>query len=156
MPASAPSSADVPRSRPAGGSDPASPNAAPRTPTRTAAVVLLLAEAALLILAAGMNLWLVLGGALDARFGLALVAFLLVLAAAVGAAGRSVRRGGRFGVGFGITWQLFQALVAVSLLRAGLYLPGAVPLALAISGFIALTRVAGSNHERALRGGAPR
>jgi hypothetical protein len=44
-------------------------------------------------------------------------------------------------VGYGITWQMFQALVAASLLRGGLITAGLILLVLAITGFVLLLRL---------------
>lgn len=65
-----------------------------------------------------------------------LFALLLVLAA------RSLVRRTRFGVGWGVTWQLFQALLGASMLRSGLIVPGVICLVLAIGAFFPLTRIA--------------
>lgn len=80
-------------------------------------------------------------GTFDARFGAGLGVFLLLFALAVGLAARSVLSRGRFGLGFGITWQLFQALVGATMLRSGLVWQGAVALALAIAAFVLLTKL---------------
>lgn len=123
----------------------------PRTRARTVGGVILWIETVMLAVVALLNLWLVSIGGVPARFGIGLSGFLLVLAVGVGIAARSLRRGGRFGVGFGITWQLFQALIAVSLLRAGIYPHGTVVLVLSVVGFVVLINVARSGYERELR-----
>src|SRR5690625_2790541 len=71
----------------------------------------------------------------------ALGAFLLLFALAVGLAARSVLTRGRFGLGFGVTWQLFQTLVGVSLLRGALYWQGGLALLLAIITFVLLIQL---------------
>lgn len=80
-------------------------------------------------------------GTFDARFGAGLGAFLLLFALAVGLAARSILSRGRFGLGFGITWQLFQALVGATMLSSALIWQGVVALALAIVTFVLLTKL---------------
>ena len=46
-----------------------------------------------------------------------------------------------FGLGFGLTWQLFQALIGASLLRGALYWQGGLALLLAVAVFVLLTRL---------------
>ncbi|MFC0674504.1 hypothetical protein [Brachybacterium hainanense] len=75
------------------------------------------------------------------RFGTGLGVFLVVFALALLAAARSVLQRGRFGVGYGITWQLFQALVGGSLITAGMLLEGAVAILAAIAAFVLLTQI---------------
>ena len=81
-------------------------------------------------------------GTAPTTFALALAAFLLLFAVLVGVAAVSLVRHGRFGVGYGITWQMFQALVAATMLRASMYLVGAAALVLAIAAFVLLFDVA--------------
>ncbi|PMC76552.1 hypothetical protein [Brachybacterium sp. UMB0905] len=115
------------------------PDPSPRT--RPVAAILLGCETGVLILAAGYCIVAVTGGLIAGRFGIALAVFLLLFAAATGLAARSVLASGRFGLGFGITWQFFQALVAASMLRGGLYWQGGIALALAIATFVQLSRL---------------
>ena len=68
----------------------------------------------------------------------------MLFAVLVGLAAASVLRGGRFGVGFGITWQLFQALTAASMLRGGLLTAGGIGLVLAIIAIVLLMRLVSS------------
>ena len=58
----------------------------------------------------------------------------------VGFAARSLMKRGRYGVSFGVTWQLFQALVGGSLIRGGLLWAGFGALALAAALFVLLLR----------------
>lgn len=71
-------------------------------------------------------------------FAVGLALFLALFAVALGLAVLSLLRGGRFGVGYGITWQLFQALVGARLLVGGMYLIGAAALLCAIAVFVLL------------------
>src|SRR5699024_4710484 len=89
--------------------------------------------------------------------------FLLLFALALGVAARSILAKGRFGLGFGITWQLFQALIGASLLRGALYWQGGRALLLAVAAFVLLTRLLRSTPlpggerraDRCLRGAGP-
>ena len=110
----------------------------PRPPLRPAAAVLLALEALLLAAVATYSFLGVASGVLSARIGTGLGMFLLLFAVAVGLAARSVLTRGRFGLGFGITWQLFQALVGGSLLRGALYFQGGLALLLAVITFVLL------------------
>ena len=103
--------------------------------------MLLALEALLLAAVATYSLLGVASGVLSARIGTGLGMFLLLFAVAVGLAARSVLTRGRFGLGFGITWQLFQALVGVSLLRGALYFQGGLALLLAVITFVLLTQL---------------
>lgn len=103
--------------------------------------IVLAIEALLIVSAALYTFMMVTGGRFDTTFGIGLGFFLLVFAAGIAVAARSVLRKGRFGLGYGLTWQLFQALVGASLLRSGLYVPGALALILAIAAFLLLTRI---------------
>ncbi|EWS80817.1 hypothetical protein [Brachybacterium phenoliresistens] len=76
------------------------------------------------------------------RFGTGLGIFVIAFALAVFAAARSILARTRFGVGYGITWQLFQALVGASLLTAGLIPEGFAAIAVAVATFVLLTRIA--------------
>ncbi|MDN5599344.1 MAG: hypothetical protein ACTHV2_02100 [Brachybacterium sp.] len=109
--------------------------------SRTLVAALLAVEALMLAAAATYCFIGVSGGILVPQFGLGLGAFLLLFALALGVAARSILAKGRFGLGFGITWQLFQALTGASLLRGGLYWQGALALLLAIVLFVLLTRL---------------
>lgn len=117
---------------------------------RRTGALLLLAEALLLLTAAGYCLKIGSDGIVSARFALGIGGFLLVMAIAVGAAARSLAGGGRYGIGFGITWQMFQALVGASMLSGGLLWQGALALLLAISTFVVLLNQSRAEHERAL------
>lgn len=77
-------------------------------------------------------------GDLHGRLGTGLGIFLLVFALGTALAARSILVSGRFGLGYGITWQLFQALVGASMLRGALYWQGALALVLAIVLFVLL------------------
>lgn len=115
------------------------PDPSPRS--RPTVAALLGVEALLLAAAATYCFVAVSGGALHTRLGIGLGVFLLVFALALGLAARSVLARGRFGLGWGITWQLFQALVGVSMLRASLYWQGLLALLLAVTLFVLLTRL---------------
>lgn len=108
---------------------------------RTAAAALLGLEALIVAAVATYSFVGVASAAIDGRFGAGLGIFLLGFALAVGLAARSILSRGRFGLGFGITWQLFQALVGATMLRSGLIWQGAVALALAIVAFVLLTKL---------------
>lgn len=69
-----------------------------------------------------------------------LAAFLGIFALALVWAARSLWSFGRFGVSFGITWQLFQALVGASLLQGGLLPAGFAALGLAVALFVLLLK----------------
>lgn len=109
--------------------------------TRPLAAALLAVEALMLTATATYCFIGVSGGFLEGRFGTGLAVFLLLFAVALGIAARSLLAKGRFGLGFGITWQLFQALTGASLLRGALYWQGALALLLAIVLFVLLTRL---------------
>lgn len=122
---------------------PTDPPARPASRTRPIAAAILGLEAVVMLAMASVVL--VDAGShpeLPRRLTLGLAAFIGVFAVAVGAAAVSVLRRGRFGVGFGITWQLFQALVSASMLRAALYLPGAFGLISAVAAFVLLMDLA--------------
>ncbi|MDN5898633.1 MAG: hypothetical protein L0H74_01030 [Brachybacterium sp.] len=108
---------------------------------RTVVAALLAVEALLLAATATYCFVGVSGGILNARFGMGLGVFLLLFALGLGVAARSILAKGRFGLGFGITWQLFQALTGASLLRGSLYWQGALALLLAVVLFVLLTRL---------------
>ena len=117
----------------------ARPDAPERDPRiRPAAAVGLVLEAVLLVGVATFSFVGVSSGQLDPRFGTGLGVFMLLFAVAAGLAARSVLVRGRFGLGYGITWQLFQALVGASMLRGGLIWQGALALVLAIGVFLLL------------------
>ncbi len=116
------------------------PDPAPSTSRpRAAAVGLLALEALTLLAIASLAL---LDGARSSgelrTFAMGIAAFLAVFAVLVGAAALSVLRERRFGIGFGITWQLFQALVGASLLRASLLAAGLFALVTAVLAFVLL------------------
>lgn len=111
----------------------------PRTRPRAAALIGL--EALLLVAVATYCFIGVSSGALAPRFGTGLGVFLVLFAVGLGLAARSLLAKGRFGLGFGITWQFFQALTAASMLRSGLYWQGALGLLLAAVVFVLLTRL---------------
>ena len=69
-----------------------------------------------------------------------LTACLGIFALMVALAARSLMKRGRYGVSFGVTWQLFQALVGGSLIRGGLLWAGFTALGLAIALFVLLIR----------------
>ena len=115
------------------------PDPGPRD--RPVVASLLGVEALLLVITATYCFIGVSGGLLDARFGVGLAVFLLLFALALGVAARSILARGRFGLGFGITWQLFQALIGASLLRGALYWQGGLALLLAVAAFVLLTRL---------------
>ncbi|ACU85856.1 hypothetical protein Bfae_20490 [Brachybacterium faecium DSM 4810] len=123
-----------PAARPVDAADPS-----PRS--RPTVAALLGIEALMLAATATYSFLGVSGGALGATFGVGLGVFLLLFALALAFAARSILSRGRFGLGFGITWQLFQALVGVSLLRGALYWQGALALLLAVALFVLLTRL---------------
>src|SRR5699024_12639056 len=109
--------------------------------SRPVVASLLGVEALLLVITATYCFIGVSGGILDARFGVGLAVFLLLFALALGVAARSILVKGRFGLGFGITWQLFQALIGASLLRGALYWQGGLALLLAVAAIVLLTRL---------------
>lgn len=119
---------------PADGEDPS-----PRI--RPTAAVLLGVEALMLAAAATYCFVMVSAGDLHARLGTGLGIFLVVFAIAAAVAARSILAKGRFGLGYGITWQMFQALVGTSMLRGALYWQGALALGLAIILFVLLLRL---------------
>ncbi|GAA1288353.1 MULTISPECIES: hypothetical protein [Brachybacterium] len=108
---------------------------------RPAAAGLLGIETLLLLAAATFCFVMVSAGNLHARLGTGLGIFLIIFAVGTALASRSVLVKGRFGLGYGITWQMFQALVASSMLRGGMYWQGALGLALAIAVFVLLLRL---------------
>lgn len=123
------------------GDRPAQTQDDPHPLIRPAAAAVLAAEAGLIAVAATASLWLSRSAGETAGLLTALGLFLLVFAAGAGLAARSVLQRGRFGLGFGITWQLFQALVGASMLRAALYWQGGLALLLAIAAFVLLLQL---------------
>ncbi|GAA4521702.1 hypothetical protein GCM10023160_09040 [Brachybacterium paraconglomeratum] len=115
------------------------PDPSPRS--RPIVALLLGIEALLLAAAATYCFVAVSGGDLHARLGIGLGVFLLLFALLLGLAARSILQRGRFGLGWGITWQLFQALVGGSMLNASMYWQGTLALILAITLFVLLTRL---------------
>ncbi|GAB2547462.1 hypothetical protein [Brachybacterium huguangmaarense] len=123
----------------------AAPNpAAPAAPDRRRALAagLLAIEVLGLLVVASLFLLDGMGSTQNRRFALGLAAFLALFAVILGSACASLLRGTRFGVGYGVTWQFFQALVGASMLRNGLYVPGVLALVTAIAAFVVLLRIA--------------
>lgn len=116
------------------------PPAMPRT--RRAAAALLGVEGLALLALATFAFAVIARTPQGGRFGTGLGLFLVLFALALAAAARSVLLRTRFGVGYGITWQLFQALVGGSLLTAGLLVEGFAAIGAAIAAFVLLTRIA--------------
>lgn len=110
-----------------------------RTRIRTISVGLLGLEALSLAILAVYSLLTLHSGPADS-LAVPLAVFFALFALALLWAARSLNNRGRFGVSFGITWQLFQALVGASALRGGLLLVGFFALILAIVLFILLLR----------------
>lgn len=108
---------------------------------RPLGVILLALEAAALAVLAVLMLSRAGSGDMGESFAIALGVFIAVFALGVALAARSLARRGRFGTGFGITWQLFQALVSASMLNYGIYVPGAIGLVLAIAAFVVLLQL---------------
>lgn len=136
----------APRSAAPGGSQPASSRGPAESAdasrrTRPLVAALLGLEALLIAAVATYSFVAVAGGVLDARFGTGLGVFLLLFALAAGLAARSILVRGRFGLGYGMTWQFFQALVGASLIRAGLLWQGGLALLLSIVLFVLLARL---------------
>lgn len=117
---------------------------------RALPALLLLAEALLLVAVGVYSAVLASRELVSTGFGYGIAGFVLLLALALIFAANSLRAGGRFGIGFGLTWQMFQALVAASLLRAAMYWQGVLALVLAIVLFVMLTRISKEEHERAI------
>lgn len=113
----------------------------PSSRSRPIVALLLGIEALLLASAATYCFVAVASGGLHARLGTGLGVFLLLFALLLALAARSILLRGRFGLGWGITWQLFQALVGASMLNASMYWQGALALILAIALFVMLTRL---------------
>lgn len=119
----------------------AADSADPTLRSRPLVAALLGLEALLLAAAATYCFVAVAGGSLYPRLGIGLGAFLLLFALALAVAARSILVRGRFGLGWGITWQLFQALVGASMLNGSMYWQGALALVLSIVLFVLLTRL---------------
>lgn len=112
---------------------------APRRPLRAAASLLLLLEALLLVGTGAFVAFsapLRTGGMPGVAAGLGLM--LTIFAALLVAAAISVHRYGRFGVSYGITWQLFQALISGAMFKSAMVLPGVIALGLAVTLFVIL------------------
>ncbi|WP_114855883.1 hypothetical protein [Brachybacterium sp. YJGR34] len=144
MPSEPPSTA--PSASASGGSrrtsgDPSGEVADPSPRSRPIVATLLGAEALLLAAAATYCALAASRGILDARFGTGMAIFLVLFALAAAMAARSILVKGRFGLGYGVTWQFFQALVGASLLRGGMYWQGGLALLLALAAFVLLTRL---------------
>lgn len=120
--------------RPADADDPS-----PRT--RPTVAALLGVEALMLAAAATYCFVIVPAGEIPTKLLTGLGIFLLVFALGAALAARSILVKGRFGLGYGITWQLFQALVGVNMLRGTLYWQGALALGLAVVLFLLLLRL---------------
>ncbi len=113
----------------------------PAHPVRRVSALLLVLEALLLIAAALYALVTLPAQAAELKtVAVGLTIFLGIFALMVALAARSLMKRGRYGVSFGITWQLFQALVGGSLIRGGLLWAGFSALALAIALFVLLLR----------------
>lgn len=128
-----------------GSSSPSPRGNAPRPATtedrpgaRRLGTVLLGAEALCLLLLGGFMITRVGSQDVGASLAIGLAVFILLFAIAVGLAALSLSRRGRFGLGFGVTWQLFQALVAASMLRAAIVVVGGIGMLLAIATFVVL------------------
>ena len=115
------------------------PDPSPRS--RPIVALLLGVEALLLASAATYCFIAVAGGGLHARLGIGLGVFLLLFALLLALAARSILLRGRFGLGWGVTWQLFQALVGASMISSGMVWQGAIALVLAIATFVVLARL---------------
>ncbi|MBB5830956.1 hypothetical protein [Brachybacterium aquaticum] len=124
----------------------------PSPRTRPLAAALLGVEGLLIAAAATYCFITAASGALDGRLGTGLGIFLLVFAVGAVLAARSLLVKGRFGLGYGITWQFFQALVGASMLRGAMYWQGALALGLAIWIFVLLTRLVSSTPLPTRRG----
>ena len=113
----------------------------PTHPLRRVSAALLVVEA-LLLLAAALYALVTLPAQSPKLSTLAvgLTACLGIFALMVALAARSLMKRGRYGVSFGVTWQLFQALVGGSLIRGGLLWAGFTALSLAIALFVLLMR----------------
>ncbi|ANP28044.1 hypothetical protein DAD186_14940 [Dermabacter vaginalis] len=110
-------------------------------PLRRVSALLLILEALLLGGAALYALVTLPAQAADLKtVAVGLTVFLGIFALMVGFAARSLMKRGRYGVSFGVTWQLFQALVGGSLIRGGLLWAGFGALALAAALFVLLLR----------------
>lgn len=113
----------------------------PRPQLRPAAALVLVLEALMIAAAATASFWLSRTAGESAGLMMALGVFLLVFALGAAVAARSLLQRGRFGLGYGVTWQLFQALVGASLLRGALYWQGALALVLAVVAFVLLLQL---------------
>lgn len=120
--------------RPADAEDPG-PRTRPRAALLLGVETLVLAAVATFCFVAAS------GGGMTARLGVGLGIFLLLFAAGTALAARSVLAKGRFGIGFGITWQMFQALVGASMISSGMVWQGVIALVLAIATFVVLARL---------------
>lgn len=116
------------------------PAPGPQETRRRRIAAALLGLEALALLAAASVSYLSLDGAegVPRNFGLGLAVFLVVFAVLLVLGARSLLVRGRFGLGYGITWQLFQALVGASMLKGGLVLAGGFALLVAILAFVVL------------------
>ncbi|CAM3964235.1 hypothetical protein [Helcobacillus massiliensis] len=108
---------------------------------RVVGASLLVLEAVLLLgtaVFAVLNLRTEADGIPTVAFGLAVV--LTVFAALLVLAAVSLLRRGRYGVSYGITWQLFQALIGASMFKAAMLAPAVVVTVLAVAVFIILLK----------------
>lgn len=106
---------------------------------RKATCVLLACESMSLFAVALYSLMTLSGGEASA-LAVPLALFFALFGLALVGAARSLWNFGRFGVSFGVTWQLFQALVGASLLRAGLIPAGAFAIIMAVVLFVVLLK----------------
>lgn len=113
----------------------------PTHPLRRVSAALLVVES-LLLLAAALYALVTLPAqsSKPSTLAVGLTACLGIFALMVALAARSLMKRGRYGVSFGVTWQLFQALIGGSLIRGGLLWAGFTALALAIALFVLLIR----------------
>lgn len=104
-----------------------------RHPLRLLTVALIVFQA-LLVLLASIRGYMFLSSAAQPAEGLALgyLIFTLIFMVLLLLAAKSLYNFGRFGVSYTITWQLFQALVAGSMINGGLVIPGFIALSLAV------------------------
>lgn len=108
---------------------------------RKLTVGLLLAEAGLLFAGALYSVATLMPQGAEVRtFGIGLGVFLGVFGLMVVLAAKSLWNFGRYGVSFGVTWQLFQALVGASIMRGGFIIAGLATLSLAVALFVLLLK----------------
>ena len=115
---------------------------APRSPAHVVAAAVLGIEAGTMALAAVLYVTFgIIGdtGSAGLSFGIAAIAALAALG--LGALARGLSRARRWAVTPSITWQVLQGFVAAYVISIGDVAPGAVALALAIVGLVALALV---------------